>query len=165
MVSFGSPANSPANSSAYSHGTNTKRNLPFLFQIQTLSVEKVEFRGTSYLDVTTAAALTTWWDAKKKRYKIFDRFQSGWMRIQDLAMDWNLPDALNFVVEVVGVSAAVETIVVNFTNVLRAAFMRAYPKKLLILTLFSALLGSACVKAARRMLVKLTPSQCFLGET
>ena len=49
---------------------------------------------------------------------------------------------------------------VNFTNVLRAAFMRADPKsaiKLLNLTVFFALLGSARIKAARRTLVKLTP--------
>ena len=49
---------------------------------------------------------------------------------------------------------------VNFTNVLWAAFTPADPKsakKLLNLTVFFALLGSACVKAARRMLVKLTP--------
>jgi len=49
---------------------------------------------------------------------------------------------------------------VNFTHVLRAAFTRADPKsaiKLLNLTVFFALLGSARVKAARRTLVKLTP--------
>ena len=34
-------------------------------------------------------------------------------------------------------------------------------KKMLVLTVFFALLGSACVKAVRKMLVKLTPShQC-----
>ena len=41
---------------------------------------------------------------------------------------------------------------VNFTNVLRTAFMRADPKsamKLLNLTVFFALLGSAHIKAAR----------------
>jgi len=46
---------------------------------------------------------------------------------------------------------------VNFTNVLRAAFTRADPKsakKLLNLTVFFALLGSACVKAACRTLMK-----------
>ena len=45
---------------------------------------------------------------------------------------------------------------------LRTAFTLADPKsalKLLNLTVFFALLGSACVKAAHRMLVKLT-----LGE-
>ena len=50
--------------------------------------------------------------------------------------------------------------VANFTNILPAAFVRADPKsaiKLLNLTVFFALLGSVRVKAARRMLVKLTP--------
>jgi len=49
---------------------------------------------------------------------------------------------------------------VNFINVLRAAFALADPKstkKTDNLTDFFALLGSACVKAARRMLLKLTP--------
>ena len=49
---------------------------------------------------------------------------------------------------------------VNFTNVLQAAFMRVDPKsaiKLLNLTVFFALLGSARIKAACRTLVKLTP--------
>ena len=49
---------------------------------------------------------------------------------------------------------------VNFTNVLWAAFTCADPKsakKLLNLTVFFALLGSARVKAAHRTLVKLTP--------
>ena len=49
---------------------------------------------------------------------------------------------------------------VNFTNILQAAFMHADPKsaiKLLNLTVFFALLGSAHVKAAHRTLVKLTP--------
>ena len=48
---------------------------------------------------------------------------------------------------------------VNFTSIQRAAFMSADPKsakKLLDLTVFFALLGSAHIKAARRMLVKLT---------
>ena len=48
---------------------------------------------------------------------------------------------------------------VNFTNVLRAAFTHANPKsakKLLNLTVFFALLGSEQIKAAHRMLVKLT---------
>ena len=51
---------------------------------------------------------------------------------------------------------------VNFTNVLPAAFTPADPKsaiKLLKLTVFFALLGSAFVKAAHRMLVKLTPGE------
>jgi hypothetical protein len=50
---------------------------------------------------------------------------------------------------------------VNFTNILQAAFMHAdpkRPKKMLNLTVFFALLGSAHVKAARKMLVKLTPA-------
>ena len=50
---------------------------------------------------------------------------------------------------------------VNFTNVLRAAFTRADLKsaiKLLNLTVFFAILGSTCVKAPCRTLVKLTPS-------
>ena len=49
---------------------------------------------------------------------------------------------------------------VNFTNALRAAFTRADPKstkKLLNLMVFFALLGTARVKAAHRMFVKLTP--------
>ena len=49
---------------------------------------------------------------------------------------------------------------VNFTNILQAAITRTDPKsaiKLLNLTVFFALLGSAGVKAACRMLVKLTP--------
>ena len=49
---------------------------------------------------------------------------------------------------------------VNFINVLREAFTLADPKstkKLLNLMVFFALLGSARVKAACRMLVKLTP--------
>ena len=65
---------------------------------------------------------------------------------------------------------------VNFTNVLQATFTREDPKstiKLLNLTVFFALLGSARVKAARRILVKLTPDlrkdrvtsipSCFTG--
>ena len=54
---------------------------------------------------------------------------------------------------------------VNFTNILQAAFMPAdlkSAKKTVKLSSFIALLGSACVKAARRMLVKLTQSfRCF----
>ena len=49
---------------------------------------------------------------------------------------------------------------VNLTNILRAAFTCADPKsaiKLLNMTVFFALLGSARVKAARRTLVKLNP--------
>ena len=48
---------------------------------------------------------------------------------------------------------------VNFTNILRAALMLEDPisaLKLLNLTFFFALLGSARLKAAHRMLVKLT---------
>ena len=48
----------------------------------------------------------------------------------------------------------------NFTNILRAAFRRADPKsakKTIKLSSFFVLLESALVKAARRMLVKLTP--------
>ena len=55
---------------------------------------------------------------------------------------------------------------VNFSNVLRVASMRADPKiskKLLNLTVFSALLGYARVKAACRMLVKLTPDLTCLS--
>ena len=56
------------------------------------------------------------------------------------------------------------TPMVNFTNVLRAAFTRADPKstkKTVKLSSFFALLGSARVKAARKMLVKLTtPRRC-----
>ena len=50
---------------------------------------------------------------------------------------------------------------VNSTNILRAAFTRADPKivkKTVKLSSFIALLGSAHIKAARRTLVKLTPS-------
>ena len=49
---------------------------------------------------------------------------------------------------------------VNFINILQAAVTHADPeiaKKLLDLTVFFALLVSALLKAARRMLVKLTP--------
>ena len=48
----------------------------------------------------------------------------------------------------------------NFNNILQAAFTLANPKsgkKLLNLTVFFMLLGTARVKAAHRMLVKLTP--------
>jgi len=48
---------------------------------------------------------------------------------------------------------------VNFTNVLQAAFMLVDPKsakKQLELTVFFALLGPASVKAAHKMLMKLT---------
>jgi len=50
--------------------------------------------------------------------------------------------------------------VINFINVLQAAFMRANPKsaeKTDNLTVFFALSGSAQVKAARKMSTKLTP--------
>jgi len=49
---------------------------------------------------------------------------------------------------------------VNFINILRAAFMRAGPKstqKMTTLLVFCVLLGLALVKAARRMWMKLTP--------
>ena len=49
---------------------------------------------------------------------------------------------------------------VNFTKILQTAYRCTNPKstkKLLNLTVFFALLGSARVKAACRMLVKLTP--------
>ena len=50
----------------------------------------------------------------------------------------------------------------NFINVLPAAFTHVDPKsakKLLDLTVFFALLGSLCVKAACRTLMKLTPGE------
>jgi hypothetical protein len=50
---------------------------------------------------------------------------------------------------------------VTFTNILQAAFSRADPKnakKTDRLSVLCALLGSARVKAALRMLMKLTPS-------
>jgi hypothetical protein len=53
-----------------------------------------------------------------------------------------------------------ETLGVNFIKVLRAAFAGANPKsakKADNLTVFFALLGSACVKAACKTLMKLTP--------
>jgi len=49
---------------------------------------------------------------------------------------------------------------VDFTNILRAAFASADPKsakKTVKLSVFFVLLGSACAKAAHRMLMKLTP--------
>ncbi len=53
------------------------------------------------------------------------------------------------------------TPVVDFTNILRAAFMLADPKSakntVKQSVFFLALLGSACVKAGNIMLVKLTP--------
>ncbi len=52
----------------------------------------------------------------------------------------------------------------NFINNLQAAFMRADPesaKKTDNLTVFFMLLGSACIKAARKMFVKLTPGLRF----
>jgi len=53
---------------------------------------------------------------------------------------------------------------VNFINVLLGAFTRADPKstkKTDDLTVFFALSGSACAKAACRMLMKLTPGVDF----
>ena len=52
---------------------------------------------------------------------------------------------------------------VNFTNILQAAFTLTDPKrakKTVKLSSFLALLGSACVKATRRTLVKFTPYFC-----
>jgi len=49
---------------------------------------------------------------------------------------------------------------VNFTNILRAAFMHTDPKSAKRQSsheYFSVLIGSAWVKAARKVLVKLTP--------
>ena len=46
---------------------------------------------------------------------------------------------------------------VNFINVLTRSFYKRRSQKLLNLTVFFALSGSAQVKAARKMLVKLTP--------
>jgi len=57
---------------------------------------------------------------------------------------------------------------VNFNNILLKAFTLADPKiakKTFNLTVFFALLGSGCVKAAHKMLVKLTPGASRLGET
>ena len=51
------------------------------------------------------------------------------------------------------------TLGVNFSNILRAAFTYANPrsaKKTVNLTIFFVLLGSMCVKAANRRLMKLT---------
>ena len=51
---------------------------------------------------------------------------------------------------------------VNFINVLQAAFTLAGPKsakKTVMSSSFFAPLGSACVKAACRMLMKLTPTR------
>ncbi len=48
----------------------------------------------------------------------------------------------------------------NFINVLHTAFMRAYPrsiKKTVKLSIFFTLSGSTSVKAASKILVKLTP--------
>ena len=55
---------------------------------------------------------------------------------------------------------------VNFTNVLRAAFTHAEitkAQKQLNLAVFLALLGSVRVKAACKMLVKLTPGVDFIS--
>ena len=54
---------------------------------------------------------------------------------------------------------------VHFANIIRAAFTCADPKsaiKLLNLTVFFALSGSAGIKAAQRTLVKLTPEEMWL---
>ena len=50
---------------------------------------------------------------------------------------------------------------VNFTNVITHSFYARRSqkrKKLLELTVFFALLGSTCVKAAHKMLMKMTPA-------
>ncbi len=55
---------------------------------------------------------------------------------------------------------------VNFTNILRTAFTLADPKSVKMidnLTVFFTLLGSASVKAVRRMLMKLSPAGCGIG--
>jgi len=55
----------------------------------------------------------------------------------------------------------------NFTNILSAAFMRVDPKsakKTDNLTVFFALLGSAPVKAAHKMLVKLTSGGLIISS-
>jgi len=60
---------------------------------------------------------------------------------------------------------------INFINVLQAAFTPANPesaKRKVKLSVFFPLLGSASAKAARRMLVKLTPGRVghrFVGVT
>jgi len=61
----------------------------------------------------------------------------------------------------------VETSGVNFTNIIRAALMLADPKsakKLLDLMIFFALLVSAQIKAAHKMLMKLTPEIEIIGQ-
>jgi len=55
---------------------------------------------------------------------------------------------------------------VNFINVIRAAFARSDPesaKKTVKLSVFFALLGSDCTKAAPGMLIKLTPGVNFIN--
>jgi len=52
---------------------------------------------------------------------------------------------------------------VNFINVLRAAFTQPDPKSAkntIKLSVFFALLGSACIKTAQKMLMKLTLGSC-----
>jgi hypothetical protein len=54
---------------------------------------------------------------------------------------------------------------VNFINILHIAFKHADPKsakKTVKFSVFFAILGSACAKAACRMLVKLTPGSHLL---
>jgi hypothetical protein len=54
---------------------------------------------------------------------------------------------------------------VNFTNVLRKAFMHVDPKsikKIDNLTVFFTLLGSSSEKAERRTLMKLSPGNVWL---
>ncbi len=53
---------------------------------------------------------------------------------------------------------------VNFTNILLAAFMLVDPKsikKIYNLTVIFTHLGSACLKAAHKMLMKLSPGVNF----
>jgi hypothetical protein len=57
---------------------------------------------------------------------------------------------------------------VNFINILQAAFMHPDPKsvkKIVQLSVFFTLLGSARVKAARRTLMKLTPGMSVTVQT
>lgn len=57
---------------------------------------------------------------------------------------------------------------INFNNVLLAAFMLSDPKNVKIILIFNwivTLLGSVWVRAALRMLIKLTPARKHVGET
>ncbi len=56
---------------------------------------------------------------------------------------------------------------VNFINMLWPAFMLVYPKSdknKVKLSVFFALLGSVCIKAVRKTLMKLTPALCGQGR-